>query len=407
MGRFESPCRVPAEETIVQLSMGVTALSLQIPTNKPAEALRRILASLSRVSKPAGVIGFASGTLGSYLGALAEGVRQQSPELPALFAASDGVFNEHGELTDQDGLVCLVLGGKKLGVTIAALSEASPMTTAQAAPQIEPLTGARRVRAPRLLLLSSQCGAPNTSPRDDDPESGNLGWFGAVTSSELPIWGVDSDGNLKSGAAGIVEFSALERPLIVAAPCCRLITEPLLISRAEGNTVFELGGMPALVALGQASSKLVDRSWIVVAIAEGGSADACLHDGAPNVLFRPVRGVDPARGAIVLSDPVRADTRLAFAVRDDRASRRSLEEALRGTKPRLFGCAPRFGLYFDGLGRGRALYGAGNVDLGLIRQTFGEFPILGMRSAYELRGDIGPLGVQTLTGQLAMFRNPS
>jgi hypothetical protein len=379
-------------------AMGASALTLRISTNKPSEAVRRICANLSRLTKPAGIIGFATEALSSSLQALVEELSVQQPRLPGLFAISEEVFTNEGELDGQDGLVCLLMGGRALEVQFdeaarAAFSERNHGDGIQS--QLR--------RSPRLLLTSNRVGLPEWCPSS----VADAGWFGAVSTSDAPLWGITSAGRVQAGDAAVVEFPALETPLVVTSPCCRLITQPLRVSSAEGNTVFELDGVPALVALGQASSKLVDRSWIVVATSEEQECIPNLSAGTPNLVFRPVRGIDPARGAIVLTEAVGPRMQLAFAVRDDRASRRSLEEALRHTKPRLYGAAPRFGIYFDGLGRGRSLYGATNVDLGLVRQALGDFPIVGMRSAFELRGDVPGHGTQSLTGQLALFRNPS
>jgi small ligand-binding sensory domain FIST len=383
--------------------MGVNAVSQAIQTSKPTEALRRLGSCIARVSTPSGLLAFASGPLAARLLTLAEQFRSAHPHVPALFASSDGVFTEQGELEHQDGLVCLTLAGKPLSVSLHDdLQDALGIGVSDSALGMD----ARRA-VPRLVMASSQLGSPRREHFEVSAGSKALGWFGAVTSSEGTLVGVDHKGSVQVGSVACVGFPGLENPLLAAAPCCRLITEPLRVSRCEGNTVFELEGVPALVTLGQASAKLADCSWIVVALAESGNLVPTLNDGAPNVLLRPVRGVDPERGAIVLADPIAAQTRLAFAVRDDRAARRSLEDALRSAKARLCGGSPRFGFYFDGLGRGRSLYGAANVDVGLLKQAFGEFPLIGMRSAFELRGDLGMLGAQTLTGQLSLFRNAS
>jgi hypothetical protein len=387
--------------------MGVNALSIQIQTNKPIEALRRIGTFLSRLSRPAGLVGFASGSMSSCLQALAEGLKQKHPELPGLFASSDGVFTDQGELETQDGLVCMLLGGSKLGISFEHEARLALLGASEDGGGVPRSVAPRPRSCPRMLLTSSQLGLPDWCQCKSADPLAAFGWFGAVTSVDAPLWGVNVEGRVQSGSFALVEFPALEAPLLVASPCCRLITRPQVVSSVEGNIVLELDGIPALVALGQASSKLVDRSWIVVALSEDPNLGPTTNDGTPNLLFRPVRGIDPARGAILLPEEVGEGTQLAFAVRDDRAARRSLEDALRSTKPRLRGGAPRFGIYFDGLGRGRSLYGAPNVDLGLVRHALGDFPILGMRSAFELRGDVAGLGTQTLTGQLALFRNPS
>jgi hypothetical protein len=159
--------------------MGVSVLSIQAQTNKPIEAVRRIAASLSRIDKPAGIIAFASGTLASCLQTLAELARHKLTSVPALFAASDGVFTEQGEVEDQDGLVCLLLGGTRLRIATAQES------IAQWFPKPDVVAQGSDPRWPKMLLTTSQWGPPCWSQAQMAAKGG---WFGAVTSSDAPLW---------------------------------------------------------------------------------------------------------------------------------------------------------------------------------------------------------------------------
>ena len=63
---------------------------------------------------------------------------------------------------------------------------------------------------------------------------------------------------------------------------------------------------------------------------------------------------------------------------------------------------PTFGIYFNCASRGDGLYGRPNVDTQLIRETLGDFPLIGFFGAYEMAQM--PLGVQlyTYTGILVL-----
>jgi small ligand-binding sensory domain FIST len=245
--------------------------------------------------------------------------------------------------------------------------------------------------------------------------SSGLGWFGAVTTSEGPIWTVNADGQVEPSTAVRLEFPALGTPLTVDAACCRIVSQSFTVTNVSGTTLLELDQVPALVALGQVTAKLPERSWIVLALtAEANTTTELSVDNAPanvrsvlassNVpIFRPLRGIDPSRGALILKEPVARGTRVAFAIRDERMAKRNLEEALRKTRLQLSGSSPRFGLYFEGIGRGRALFGAGNVESSILRQVLGDFPILGSRSNLELEERDGSVVIQSMSGQLALF----
>jgi small ligand-binding sensory domain FIST len=103
-----------------------------------------------------------------------------------------------------------------------------------------------------------------------------------------------------------------------------------------------------------------------------------------------------------------AGTPLAFAVLDPNAAREGLESAARRVALSASGSAPRFGVFLSCAGRGEHLYGSSDVESRILRQRFGDLPIAGMHSAFE----IAPLsrGVPALhlyTGVLALFRSPS
>jgi small ligand-binding sensory domain FIST len=179
------------------------------------------------------------------------------------------------------------------------------------------------------------------------------------------------------------------------------VSEPLRITRAHGSTVFELDGEPALDSLSQAGSQLVGEPLLLVALVA--SPD---EPPRPPVL-RAVQGVDPVRGGLILSDRVPEGAWVAFAAREAGAARADLERMLRDVATEARGAAVRFGLYFNGRGRGTGLYGASDVDCRLIRGRFRDLPLAGFTSAFEFVSAHGQTTLQLYSGALALFTIPS
>jgi small ligand-binding sensory domain FIST len=406
--------------------MGVNALTIDGTTANPEELLRRLSAAAARLSSPSAAVVCVMGQLSNHLETIAAGVRERVPGMCAVVTATEGVFTERGEVEGKEGFACLIHSGKAARLTAfpsvfgpfesAALGTPGPVDAED--------TGAARYPAPSGPMLQLFSSFPTGmgehagrlgSHRDD------LGWFGAVTTTDAPLWTVTHQGQVGVAQAARLEFPGLKTPLLAQGTCCRIVSEPMVVTATAGTTLLELDQTPALVALGKVTSRLAERAWIVLALLPDRvtpmalSAGAALPvpatssegDGNGEPVFRPLRGIDPARGALVLKEPLERGTRVAFAVRDDRSSKRTLEDAMRRAKQRLSGTSPRFGIYFEGVGRGRQLYGAPNVELSLIRQSLGVFPVLGSRSALELRSEGRHVVAQAMSGVLALFTNPS
>lgn len=401
--------------------MGVSSITIDGTSANSEELLRRIGIGLGRLSTPSVVLVFAMGRLGKCLDNIAIGIKKRFPGVSALVAETEAVFTERGEVEGKDGFGCLLHSGRP--VRIDTFSTAfGPFEAGN--PGVEhfsiapPPSTRSGANGPCLCLFSEV--PPDLGHRGRltlDPVEG--GWFGAVTTSESPIWSVNHNGEVAPSKAVRLEWTALQEPLIVSSACCRVVSQPMTVTAIAGTTLLELDHTPALVALGQVTAKLPERSWIVIALGpEESTTTEMTVDSATSVVhrpaesghspvFRPLRGIDPSRGALVLREPLDKGTRVAFAVRDDRLAKRAFDEALRKTRLHLGGATPRFGLFFEGLGRGRPLYGTANVELSLMRQVLGNFPILGSRSTLELSPVDDTLVMQAMSGQLALFVSPS
>ena len=204
------------------------------------------------------------------------------------------------------------------------------------------------------------------------------------------------DDVIEAGAVGMI-FPAPAR--VVVAQSQKPISAPLLVTRAEGLSLLELDGKPAVEAL----SKLAD----LPGISEGALAFVALGvsplPGQPfsedDFLSVPLAGVDDETRAIEVSSPIAEGHSVCFTLRDGMGARRTLDKTL----SRLRSSAPpSWGVYFDCASRGTALYGVEGLDLRLIEKSLGPFPLLSLRTSFELGPSGAGTGLHLFSGVLAL-----
>ncbi len=196
---------------------------------------------------------------------------------------------------------------------------------------------------------------------------------------------VDTD-----AVSGIILSGALRYELGVTQ-ACRPVGESLLVTRAEGRTICELSGRPAVEALrerlkGELGEALRDHGGQLFLAYPGCPERSELSRG--EYLVRNVAGINEEEGTITSGDEIAEGQIVAFAVRDGNHARTDLIEMLAQQKVRQT-APPAFAFYFNCCGRGRGLYGDSDVDSRLINNALGDFPLIGFSSFCEL-APIGP-----------------
>ena len=181
---------------------------------------------------------------------------------------------------------------------------------------------------------------------------------------------------------------------------CAPLTKPLRATRVHENLIFELDGRPAFDVLReQAPDDLMqDLSaairFLFVGLLPPGAAEN-------DYLIRNIVTADPDTGVVAISDRVGEGQQLVFALRERDAARRDLAHALDRVRSEA-GREYRFGLYFNCLARGRALYREPGVDAAEIHRALPDVPILG----FFCNAEIGPLKGEnqlfTYTGVLVL-----
>ena len=161
---------------------------------------------------------------------------------------------------------------------------------------------------------------------------------------------------------------------------CRPVGETFAITRAERNIVYELGGQSAVKRIEDLYSGASERDQVLMR--QGlhvGQATTELKPelGRGDFVIRNLVGIDRDNGSIAISDMAEVGQTIQFQVRDATSAREDLREILR-----LEGVSPVAGaLLFSCNGRGQALFGEPNHDVGALRRAFGEIPIAGFFAA--------------------------
>jgi small ligand-binding sensory domain FIST len=214
-------------------------------------------------------------------------------------------------------------------------------------------------------------------------------------------------GVVNNAVAGVY-FSGSFQSHIEITQGCQPITEPMVITKATRNYIYEIDERPALeVFAGLLKGPLAEdlrRALTVLFI--GLPADRLINSVAPGkYLVRNIIGIDPNKGILGVAENVTEGESMIFAMRDGQRAREDLSQMLQRQKDNLGGRKPTFGFYFNCCARGSSLYGIPGIDSAYIKQALGDFPLIGMFGGYEL----APLGranhLFAYTGVLALITN--
>jgi small ligand-binding sensory domain FIST len=206
------------------------------------------------------------------------------------------------------------------------------------------------------------------------------------------------------GAVGAV-VSGLS-VLTLVSQGCRPLGREAVITRCEGNVVYELAGQPALgrlrgevTALSSAERALAARGLLAGLVIDENRPEYDTGD----FLMRGLLGADEASGALALGDTVRVGQTLRFFVRDAASADADLRRALGGVSRRA---RPAGALLFPCNGRGTNMFPQPDHDARVVTEVLGTQAIAG----FFCGGEIGPVGgkafLHGFTATLAVFLEP-
>ena len=206
------------------------------------------------------------------------------------------------------------------------------------------------------------------------------------------------------GAVGaVVRGGPSIRPVVSQG--CRPIGTHYVVTKAEQNIVYELGGVPPIERLRELLPTLPKRdqrlmqSGLHVGIVMNEYQDTFTRG---NFLISNVIGTSPEHGALAIGNPVRIGQTVQFHVRDADTADEDLAQLLeqdRAASPNR----PQAGLLFSCNGRGTRLFPEPNHDAKTIQEKVGPIPLAG----FFAQGELGPVGgknyIHGFTASVAFF----
>jgi small ligand-binding sensory domain FIST len=206
---------------------------------------------------------------------------------------------------------------------------------------------------------------------------------------------------LTAGAVGAF-LGPHARVTTVVSQGCRPVGDPFVITRAEGNIVYELAGKPALERLQEMARSLKDeeRQLLANGVHLGRVIDESKTEfDRGDFLIRNVLGGDPQSGAIAVGDVVEVGSTAQFQVRDAASADEDLRQLIDGH-------TADGAVVFTCNGRGTRLFGRPDHDAEVVAEGFPGAAVAGMFCA----GELGPVGrrnfLHGFTASVALFTAP-
>lgn len=217
---------------------------------------------------------------------------------------------------------------------------------------------------------------------------------GGITSSRFQSHQV-ADEVVHGGLSGVM-FSAEVAVMTRLTQGVTPIAAPHQVTASQENILMALDGRPALDVLNEDIGEILARDlsraagYIFAALTVPGSDTG-------DYLVRNLIGADTGERLVAISDVVPAQGQVVFCRRDAHAAHEDMLRMLHDVQ-RALTAPPRGAVYYSCLGRGAGLFGEDSVELKLIRDVLGEFPLVGFFANGEISHDrlYGYTGVLTL-----------
>jgi small ligand-binding sensory domain FIST len=203
-------------------------------------------------------------------------------------------------------------------------------------------------------------------------------------------------------AAVALALPAAVQPTTGTSHGCQGVSEPLPITAVDGNMILEIDGRSPVEVLKEILDQPDNRPLgrLSVPLLAGIGERIC--DGRSDYVVRPFMVPDGDPKSLAVPEPVRTGQTIRFTLRDAISARDDMKAMLEEQVRARENHPPAFGLYFNCAGRGSALYGKSGLDPELIHRRFGNLPMVGIESSFEISPTCGRSQVHMLTGVLLL-----
>jgi small ligand-binding sensory domain FIST len=367
-------------------------------------AAKRALVSASATAADLAVVFAGIRHDGDEYAAVLDAVKRTIPRARVIGCSTTGVLTAGQELENGDAVAVLVVGDPSLPPPL--LCEGVRGDAREA--------GARLGREARAALAGDELGAA-LALLVDPAELDAVDFVAGIADAapDLLITGAGAsgseagsrvffDGTARSDACVALVIPGRLRPSCGMTQGCQSLGDPLTITAAEGNLILEIDGRPPVEALDRALAVPHHRGLrrmtphLLAGIGELGA------NGRSDYVVRPLAVADGARQALAVVEPVRTGQTIRFTVRDAIGAREDMKAMLEELGESRAAGQPAFGLYFNCAKRGSALYGQAGLDSELIRRRFGDFPVAGIESSFEVAPACGRPQIHEFTGVLLL-----
>ena len=207
------------------------------------------------------------------------------------------------------------------------------------------------------------------------------------------------------GMTGVALWGPLTVRMLVSQGC-KPIGERYVVTKAERNIIYELGGASPLQRLQATLDELgSDRGRQAAKALQIGIAfdeqRERLDQG--DFLIRGIIGADQRSGGVAISDLVEEGQTVQFHLRDSKAASEELNLMLAKDQVEFPNKTPKGALIFSCNGRGRRFFAEPHHDVRALQKRAEGMPIAGFFAA----GEIGPVGgknfIHGYTASVALF----
>jgi small ligand-binding sensory domain FIST len=287
---------------------------------------------------------------------------------------------------------------------LAVMTAALPADSYRVFPAVSADTGAfRRENGDWIESAKPTLGLVHGDPRNpriaalvcDVAESTSAFLVGGLTSSRHGFEQVAGD--ITQGGISGVLFAGGTAVATGLTQGCRPIGPVHTVTAGFGNVLAELDGREALDVLSGDSGEDVGEDF-AERIANVEAAFPVAASDTGDYLVRNLIGIDAERGLLVIGEKVAMGDKIMFVRRDEKAACEDMSHMLAQLRRRT-DAAPKGGVYVACVGRGPAVFSPPHREVDLIRDAFGDFPLVG----FSANGEICNNRLYGYTGVLALF----
>jgi small ligand-binding sensory domain FIST len=374
------------------------------PRVAATEATRAAMAQAG-LHHAAGALCFATTAHGAAFGLIVRTVAAEARTREVAGCSSVGVIAAEREIESGPAVAVMVFGGTSLGAKrlfVPSLRGRARAAAAELAAAVRPALGANNLLClfvdtyntePDVLLSALERELPGVMVVGGGAsEDGSIG-------ETFQFCGDTVSSNAMAGMLLAGDFDLN----VGASLACTPLGRTYQVTAVRDNVLAELDGRRAYDVFAEAAGPLAeDLRRAVAFVFLGVPLDPQAEQmERGRYLVRNIVGASSEHGVIAVAHRPKIGDRVGFALRNGERSRDDLKATLEEMQARA-AVPPVFGLYFDCVSRGAALYDIPDHDSAYIGRDLGHAPIAGFFTGFE----IGPLstgyGALQYSGVLAL-----